>query len=156
MTAWGVLGLAALAGLNPWLVLLLTAGLATFTRHAPVTAEALSALGLPVIGVLALLLGVDLVASKVQHLTRVVEWVDLVGGAAAGALLGAVLVAGAPMSGWWVIPVAAAVAVLARLARWAVRRPVERSLKPLGHVAMSIFSDLLAGTLCAGVFAIKP
>lgn len=156
MTVLGSIALAALAGLNPWVVLLITLGLASFTRHAPLGGP-LAALGGPVaLAVVGLVLGVEVVASKVRRTASAIAWLNRVAAAAAGALLVASLaVDGAPPPPWLFVAGALAASAV-RFARHAFSHRLDRLLRPFGYIATGIASDVLAGTLAAAVFAIKP
>jgi hypothetical protein len=159
MTASGVLVLAALAGLNPWIVLLLVAGLATYTPHATLAEPFAAARGTPLVVALGVLVGVEVVASKLRRVAAAVDWLNAAAGAATGALLGAALGAGAE-AGTWVMAAGAALALAVRLARQALVAPLGRKLAPYGEhgarMLLGIAADVLAGTLAAGVFALKP
>jgi hypothetical protein len=147
--------LAAAAGLNPWLPLLIVAGLAMFTHHADLTPGFAGLLGWPLIAALALLLLADAVASKVPRLARPVERLTLATGAAAGAVLGLALpnalLAGAP-------PLAAAAGALLALAvqlgRQRLARALDRHLQGLGHIGAGIVADVAAGAVSAVTFLV--
>jgi hypothetical protein len=147
--------LAAAAGLNPRLPLLMVAGLATFTRHAPLTPAFTGLLGWRLLAVLALLLLADVVASKVPRLARPMERTALFTAAASGAVLGLAL----PNALLEVAPAVAAatgalVAVGAQLGRQRLARSLDRPLQGLGHVMAGVFADLAAGTVSAATFAL--
>jgi hypothetical protein len=155
MTGVSTIILAALAGLNPWVVLAIVVGLATFTRHAPLNepySQAAGALGLSVLG---LLLGVDVVVSKLRDATRFVEPVTVPAAAIAGALFPLALLTPTGNEAL-LVGVGLLAALAARCARYWLTRRLERPLNPMGHVATGMLSDLVAGTLTAAVFAIKP
>ena len=152
----GTLALAALAGLNPWVVAVIVVGLATFTRHAPLNApysDAANAVGLAVFGAL---LGLDVVLSKLKRAARVAEPFNVAAAAAIGALLPLALLPAAQEDVVWVVLPGLALALGMRWARHGAGRRLDTWLRPFGHVAASMAADLVAGTLTAAVFALKP
>jgi hypothetical protein len=148
-----ILALSGAAGLNPWFTLLIVIGLATFTRHGELTAE-LSVLRQPLaLCGIALLLGLEVVASKVARLSRATERFDLAGAAAVGALLGGGVTN--PLMGPAGAVIGAMVAVSVRWARRVGTRRVEPPLHPYGGVAAGIVSNVAAGALSAAVYVAK-
>jgi hypothetical protein len=153
----GVLLLAAAAGLNPWMVLFTVAGLATFTRHAALAGPLEPLQGVPHVVGLGLLLGIELVVSKVRRTAELAESVNLLAGGIAGALLatGLWLGTGEAPPAWLAAPGAAA-ALGVRLLRRRVTRAVREALRPWAHVAVGMGSDVAAGATTAALFALKP
>ena len=155
MTAWGTLALAGLAGLNPWVVLVIVTGLATYTRHAPLHqpySQVANALGLAAFGAV---LGIEIVISKFPKIARYLEPVNLPAAAVTGALLPLALVSPNDDIVWLVLP-GMVIALGLRWARLRAPRRLDRWLRPYGHVAASMLADLLAGVGTAAVFALKP
>ena len=155
MSGVGTVILAALAGLNPWVVLVIVVGLATFTRHAPLNApysQVANTLGLVAFGAV---LGIEVVVSKLRAAARFVEPVNVPAAAVTGALLPLALMPAGEDVTWLVLP-GLVVALAVRWGRYRFARQLDRWLRPMGHIAAGIASDLLAGTLTAAVFAIKP
>ena len=154
MTGWGTVSLAACAGLNPWVVLVIVVGLATYTRHAPLNApysEAANAIGLAVFGAF---LGIEVVLSKLKRVARYLEVVNLPAAAVTGALLPLALVPPSDDIIWLVLP-GLVIALALRWARHRAGTQLDRWLNPLGHVAASMAGDLIAGVGTAAVFALK-
>ena len=149
--------LAALAGLNPWLVLLLAVGLGTFTRHAMLVGPLAGFDDWRAMVAVALVLGVELVTAKVRRTAR---WTDRVD-AMAGLVVGALLVTGLAGPGGeepagWLAALGALAALALRLGRWRLTQSVRDALRPWGHVAVGIMADMLAGAAGAALFAVKP
>lgn len=157
MTGIGALMLGALAGLNPWVVLVIVVGLAAYTRHAPLNPEFAGAGTTTGVVVLGAVLGIEVVVSKVRRAARLIEPVSATAAAVAGALLPLALVppGGGIDPAWLVVPGLGA-ALGARALRARAARRLDGWLTPYGHVAASMGSDLIAGCLTAAVFAIKP
>jgi len=156
MGAVGVLLLAALCGLNPWVVLVIVVGLATHTRHAPLNqpfSELANTLG---IVVFAAILGIDVVVSKLRRAARLVEPVNMAAAAVTGALLPLALLAQDSQNAAWFVVPGLAIAVAVRYLRQRSANRLNQWLRPYGHVAAGIVSDVLAGSFTAAVFAIKP
>jgi hypothetical protein len=153
VTVIGALLLSALAGLNPWVVLVIATGLASFTRHAPLNSDFAPMGTTAGIAVFAAILGVDVVVSKLRRAARFVEPVSMAASAVAGALLPLALVPNAEP--WYALP-GLLLAAGIRFLRHRSARVLNQWLRPFGHVAASIFADLLAGCLTAAVFAAKP
>jgi hypothetical protein len=154
---WGALVLAAAAGLNPWLVLLLTVGLAAFTPYNPLT-PAVAPLATPALaGLLAVPLGLDVVASKVPPLQRTAERLSgpaaaLAGGALGLAVPNAVLAAAPPAA----FLLGALVASAARLGRrWLALRLREplRGYR-FGYAFATLATNTLAAVLTAATLAV--
>ena len=155
MSGWGTVALAALAGLNPWVVLVIVVGLATYTRHAPLNqpySEVANVLGLVLF---AVFLGVEVLLSKLKRVARWLEVVNVPAAAATGALLPLALIPPQEDVIWLVLP-GLAVALALRWARLRAAPRLDRWLRPYGHVAASMAADLIAGVGTAAVFAIKP
>ena len=153
MTVVGALALSALSGLNPWVVLVIVTGLAAYTRHAPLNPE-FAPLGTTVgLAVFGAVMGIEVVVSKLLKAARFMEPATMAATAVTGALVPLALVAGAER--WYVLP-GLALAVGTRMLRHQSIPALNRWLRPFGHVAASIVSDLVAGCLAAAVFAIKP
>ena len=159
MQGYGALLLAGAAGLNPWLTLLIAAGLAIYTPHAPVTPGFQPLLGNGLLGILALALGLDVVGGKVPRFMRTTERVS----GPASALAGMILCLAVPNVllgiGW---PVAllggALLATVFRLARrWAalaLAAPLGRYR--FGYAFASMVTNLMAATLSSLTFAVGP
>ena len=154
MTGISTVLLAALAGLNPWVVLVIVVGLATFTRHAPLNEPYSQGATLVGLAIVAAVMGIEIVVSKVRRAARFLEPVSLAAAMGAGAGLPLALLP--PTEDvWWLVPVGLAVALVVRLGRYRMGRGLDRWLRPMGHIAAGILSDLLAGTLTAAIFAVK-
>jgi hypothetical protein len=138
------------AGLNPWLALLIAAGLATFSSRVAL-APPLSALtGTGTVLALGALVGVDVVLGKLRPAARTLAWLDLAIGIAAGAA------AGMSFPGGSAAAAAGAAGALAGAAArfWAVRA-LNRPLSGFGHVGAGIAADLLASIGAALVFMLR-
>ena len=149
----------AAAGLNPWLTLLITAGLATFTRYAPLAPPfdtLVNGYGRPLLAVLALVLGIEVVVGKIPRFARLAERVDLSAAGLAGALLGAALPSALRAAGWpWA---AAGGAVIAMAVRFGRRRAVvvlNQRLWRFGYIGVGIAANVLAGIATAAAFAMS-
>ncbi len=153
MTVVGALLLSALAGLNPWIVLVIVVGLAAFTRHAPLNPDFAPMGTAAGLAAFAAVLGVDVVVSKLRWAARFVEPVSMAASVVTGALLPLALVPNAEP--WYAIP-GLLLAAGVRFLRHRSIRVLNQWLRPFGHVAASIFADLLAGCFAAAVFAAKP
>ena len=154
MSGWGVVALAALAGLNPWVVLVIVVGLATYTRHAPLNqpySEVASVLGLAIFGAF---LGIEVILSKLKRVARWLEVVNVPAAAVTGALLPLALISPNEDVIWLVLP-GMAIGLALRWARLRAAPWLERWLRPYGHVAASMAADLIAGVGTAAVFAVK-
>ena len=154
MTGWGTVTLAALAGLNPWVVLVIVTGLATFTRHAPLNApysEGANTIGLVAFGAA---LGIEVVLSKLARVARYLEAVNVPAAAVTGALLPLALISPADDVVWLVLP-GMVIALGLRWTRLRASTYLDRWLRPFGHVAASMAADLIAGVGTAAVFAVK-
>lgn len=141
------------------MVLLIVAGLAAFTRHAPLTGplETLAAGSVLGVAVIGLLLGVELVVSKVRSTAAVAERANLVASTVTGGLLAVSLqVDGGQVPPLWLAAPGAAAALVVRLARQRVTTALRAALRPWAHVAVGIASDVLAGSATAAIFAVKP
>ncbi len=157
MSALGALLLAASAGLNPWLVLLLVMGLAAFTQRAAVDGPLEGLAGIPQLVAVALLLGLELVVSKVRRTAEWTERVNLVAAGVVGGLLASGLVLGTGESSpLWLAAPGAMTAMVARLIRRRAARSVREVLRPWGHVVVGMASDVLAGAATAALFLVKP
>jgi Domain of unknown function (DUF4126) len=149
---WGAFALAAAAGLNPWLTLLITAGLAVFTSGVRLTPTGAWLVSPGLVALLAVLLGLDVVASKVPRLQRPVERLS----GPAAALVGGVLGLAVPNA---VLPVAPAAAFLlgalvASATRLGRRWAALRLRAPLqGYRFGYAFATLVTNTLAAVVTA---
>jgi hypothetical protein len=154
VTAISTLLLAALAGLNPWIVLVIVVGLATFTRHAPLNEPYSQGATVVGLALFAVVMGIEIVVSKLRRAARLVEPVSLAAAMGAGAGLPLALLPPTE-DALWLIPVGVVVALVVRLARYRLSRRLDTWLRPMGHVATSILSDLVAGTLTAAVFVLK-
>ena len=155
MTGWSTVTLAVLAGLNPWIVLVIVTGLATFTRHAQLNtpySEVANVIGLAVFGAL---MGIEVVLSKIKGIAKWIEVVNVPAAAVAGALLPLALIAPTDDVIWLVLP-GLVLAVAFRWGRMRAGTYLDRWLKPLGHVGASMAADLIAGVGTAAVFALKP
>jgi hypothetical protein len=152
----GTLILAGLAGLNPWVVVVIVVGLATFTRNAALNAPYSQAANTVGLAVFAALLGIDVVVGKLRRAARFVEPVSFAAAATIGALLPLALLPAGQEDVVWVVLPGLAVAVAMRWVRQRSARRLDTWLRPFGHVAASMGADLLAGTLTAAVFAVKP
>jgi hypothetical protein len=153
MTGWGTVALAALAGLNPWVVLVIVVGLATYTRHAPLNqpySEAANVVGLVLF---AAFLGIEVLLSKLKRIARWLEVVNLPAAAVTGALLPLALLSPGEDVIWLVLP-SMVVALALRWMRLRASPRLDRWLRPYGHVAASMLADLLAGVGTAAVFAL--
>jgi hypothetical protein len=141
----------AAAGLNPWLALLIAAGLATFSPRV-VLAPPLSALtGTGAVLALGALMGVDVVLGKLRPAARALAWIDLAIGIAAGAAAGVSFPGGSAAAA----AAGAAGALAGAAARfWAVRA-LNRPLWGFGHVGAVIAADLLASIGAALVFMLR-
>jgi hypothetical protein len=155
MTGWSTITLAALAGLNPWVVLVIVTGLATFTRHAQMNtpySEVANVIGLAAFGAL---MGLEIVLSKIKPIAKWLEVVNVPAAAVTGALLPLALISPNDDVIWLVLP-GMVVALALRWGRMRAGTYLDRWLKPLGHVGASMAADLIAGVGTAAVFAIKP
>jgi len=101
-------------------------------------------------------LGVDVVLSKLKRAARVAEPFNLAAAAAIGALLPLALLPAAQEGVVWVVLPGLALALAMRWARHGAARRLDTWLRPFGHVAASMAADLVAGTVTAAVFALKP
>jgi hypothetical protein len=146
--------LAAAAGLSPWLVLMMLAGLATFTSRVPMGPPLAAMASLPAVIALAVLLGVDIVGRKVRALAGAVSVVNLLVGPAAGAALVVALLGGTRDAFPLVAAAGLLVALTARLAVRAAGKALEAPLKPYGAVAAEMAANLVAGTAVAAVIAL--
>lgn len=171
MTGIGALLLSALAGLNPWVVLVIVVGLNLYTRHAPVNPEFAGVGTTAGLVVIAAVLGVDVVLSKLRRAARFIEPVNAAAATVAGALIPLALVAppeavvaagDATVSGiasvppTWLAAPGVILAVASRYGRHVAARWMNTWLRPYGHVAASMSADLVAGCFTAAVFVIKP
>jgi hypothetical protein len=157
----GALVLAAAAGFNPWLTLLIAAGLALYSQHATLTPSAsavVERLGNWLLLVLAVLLGLDVVLGKVPRFTRTTERIS----GPVSALAGAALCLAMPnaLLGWaWPLAalagalIAAGFRLLRRWAALALTKPLGRYR--FGYVAASIATNLVAAILSALTFAVS-
>jgi hypothetical protein len=159
VNGFGALALAAAAGLNPWLTLLIVAGLATYSAHVPLTPGFEPLLGHGLVAVLTVLLGLDVAAGKVPQLMRAAERVSGPAAALAGALVclavpNVVLDRVGPLA----VIVGALLAFSTRLARrWAalaLSRPLEGYR--FGYTLASIATNVAAAALAALTFAVGP
>ena len=154
MSGWGTVALAALAGLNPWVVLVIVVGLATYTRHAPLN-QPYSAVGTVFgLALCAAFLGVEVVLSKLKGVAKWLEVVNVPAAAVTGALLPLALISPAEDLIWLVLP-GMVIALAARYARLRAEPRLNRWLRPYGHIAASMAADLVAGVGTATVFAVK-
>jgi hypothetical protein len=135
--------LAALAGLNPWVVLVIVVGLATFTRHAPLNEPYSQGATIVGLAIVAVAMGIEIVVSKLRRAARFVEPVSLAAAVGAGAGLPLALLPPTE-DALWLVPVGLVVALVARLARYRLARGLDKWLRPMGHIAASIVSDLAA------------
>lgn len=148
------MALAALAGLNPWVVLVIVTGLATYTRHAPLN-EPYSQVTNPAgPAVFAALLGIEVVASKLKRVAQFIEAITLPAAAVTGALLPLALV---PHDDHvvWLVPSGLGVALALRWARNRSGTRLNRWLQPYGYIAAGMAGDLIAGVGTAAVFAVR-
>jgi hypothetical protein len=148
------MALAALAGCNPWVVLVLVVGLATFTRHAALNQPYSETANVIALALFAVMLGLDVVLSKLKAVARWLEVVNVPAAVVTGALLPLALIPPTEDVIWLVLP-GMAIALAARGARLRAAPLLDRSLKPFGHVAASMAGDLIAGVGTALVFAVK-
>lgn len=155
MTGIGTTLLAALAGLNPWIVVVIVIGLATFTRHAPLNEPYSQGATIVGLALFAVVMGIEIVVSKLRRAARYFEPVNLAAAMGAGAGLPLALIPPTEDAAW-LVPVGLFVALVVRVARYRLTRWLNEHLRPMGHIAASIFSDLVAGTVTAAVFALKP
>jgi Domain of unknown function (DUF4126) len=154
---WGAFVLAAAAGLNPWLTLLLTAGLAAFTPYAPLTPAA-APLATPwSVALLAGFLGLDVVGSKVPRLQRPTERLSGPAAALAGGALGLAvpnaLLPGAPALAFLLGALVASATRLGR--RWAalrLRAPL-RGYR-FGYAFATLATNTLAAVITAATLAL--
>jgi hypothetical protein len=159
MDGWGAFVLAAAAGLNPWLTLLITAGLAAYTPYVPLTPGFAPVVGTALVVVLAVLLGLDVAASKVPRLMRVTERLSGPAAAVAGAAL-CLAVPNALLAhyGAFALVAGAAFAFATRLGRrWAalaLREPLGGYR--FGYALASLATNTLAGVVTAATFLIGP
>ena len=155
MTGVSAVILAALAGLNPWVVLVIVVGLATFTRHAQLNEPYSRAATLVGLAIFAAVMGIEIVVSKLRRAARFVEPINLAAAMGTGAGLAPALLP-PNEDALWLVPVGLFVALVVRVGRYRLTRWLNTYLRPMGHIAASIISDLLAGTLAAAIFALKP
>ncbi|HEU5317924.1 MAG TPA: DUF4126 family protein [Chloroflexota bacterium] len=154
MTGISTVLLAALAGLNPWVVLVIVVGLATFTRHAPLNEPYSRGATLVGLAIFAVVMGIEIVLSKLRRASRLFEPISLAAAMGTGAGLAPALLPSGE-DAVWLVPVGIFVALIVRVGRYRLTRWLNEYLRPMGHIAASIVSDLLAGTLAAAVFALK-
>ena len=159
MNGYGALLLAAAAGLNPWLTLVIAVGLATYTQHAPLTPGFEPFVGNALLGLLAVLLGVDVAASKVPRFMRTTERVSGLASAVAGAIL-CLAVPNALLEWGWAAAAlgGALLATVFRLGRrWAalaLAEPMGRYR--FGYAFASMATNLGAAILTSLTFAVGP
>jgi hypothetical protein len=156
MSAASVLILAAAAGLNPWLVWLMVAGLAAFTNRVPLVPDGHWLGSYGAVFALAALLGVEIVGLKVGRAARGVWWLDSVASPVAGALL--CLALANPLLAAGPAAAAAAGALAALVLRVGLRllgRRLNAPLRPLGRVAAGMAANVVGAILVAGVFALE-
>jgi hypothetical protein len=156
---YGALLLAAAAGLNPWLTLLITVGLAAYTPRAPLTPGFEPLAGTGSVAALAVLLGLDVAAGKVPRLMR---WTERVSGPVA-ALAGGLLCLAVPnvvldQAGPLALLVGALLAFVTRLVRRRAALALSRPLEGyrFGYTLASMVTNLAAAVLTALVFAVGP
>jgi hypothetical protein len=154
---WGAFALAAAAGLNPWLTLLITAGLAAFTSSVRLTPAAAGLVSPGLVVLLAVLLGLDVVATKIPRLQRPAERLS----GPASALVGGVLGLAVPNALLPAAPAAAfllgaLVAFATRLGRrWAalrLRAPLQGYR--FGYAFATLATNTLAAVVTVAVLAV--
>ena len=159
VNGFGAFVLAAAAGLNPWLTLLIVVGAAAYTAAAPLTPGFAPLAGNGPLVAVAVLLGLDVVGSKVPRLMRPTERLSGPAAAAVGALLclalpNVALERGAPLAAL----AGAFVAFLFRLGRrWAalaLRGPLQGYR--FGYALTSVATNLLAAIMTAVTLAVGP
>ena len=150
-----VLVLCAAAGLNPWVTLLMVAGLAAFTPHVPMQ-PAWAPLATPYsVAALAALLGANLVAAKIRRTEAAVGWVDVGASVAAGVALALGLGTAPERSAAAMLAIGGAmVALLLRLAERWLAGALAAPLRPYGRIAAGMLSNLVAAVTVATVFAV--
>jgi hypothetical protein len=150
MAGWGAFALAAAAGLNPWLTLLLTVGLAAFTPYVRLTPAAAPLASPGLVVLLAVLLGVEVVASKIPRLQRPTERLGGPAAALVGGLLGLIVPnALLPIAPALAFLLGAVVAFATRLGRRWVALRLREPLR--GYRFGYAFATLVTNTLAAVV-----
>ena len=154
MTGWGTATLAALAGQNPWVVLVIVVGLATFTRHAQLNTPYSEAANVVGLALFAIVLGVEVVLTKIKRIARWLEVINVPAAAVTGALVPLALIPPREDVIWLVLP-GIAIALASRWARLWAAKALDRWLRPMGHIAAGMIADLIAGAGTAAVFAVN-
>lgn len=154
MSGYGVICLAMAAGIGPWLTVLIVTGVATFTARAPVAPPLDTLLGLPLVLVLGVLAGLDIILGRLPRLARWVAPFNLVAAVCFGGLLWTVLphqpFAESPLLS--ALAGAAVAGTLGLARRWLSRR-LDPPLQGNGALLTSIMANVVSGALTAATVA---